>query len=503
MGRLLFVSDLEGCATESPSKQPQSQYLCSKPFFDSLDLFLQDPSNKVAFLGDYFDQGPLVVNSINYIMDIYNKYTDRVIIILGNRDLNKLRLIYELNPQEPANKTWSVWAKFYKNSAALPIDKLKNILTNSMGAKWPPMLDAELNEEQASYLLIRAFSQPAASKMPNAEANEAFFQQEKYANFIKNCRQLFTVGKIVVKDEEFKTLLSHAGGAEPFLLHTQKYYDDIRTLIQPGDNYYGKIETVREELEKEPKEINEFFDVNLYNSPLASISSMFDSTVAPPLDFFLLQGLGLKPNGDKPFTSFVQSCDIKSCKGPSDPKDPLKYREFLEKLGVQAIAHGHSPHCAPIPLIYKREDANILFIANDTSNGYRTGYETTPAPLAYITDNLEAGVAFLADEYIPQGFDPMIGEWTIDTAPTYESSTSSINYNGYMLTFPAKSGTNPFAPTVMAVKAREARETTGGKRKSHKSRKTHRKNKNKKQTKKSVRSNHLRLRPVKADNHKN
>jgi hypothetical protein len=490
MGKLLFISDLEGCAKTSPSGEPQSQYLCSMPFFEMLDNFLNEEAlNKVAFLGDYFDQGPLVVDSINYIMELYSKYKERVIIILGNRDLNKLRLIYEVNAQMPVGKEqWTAWMKFYNTLATSPMERLQNILSNSMGAKWPLILDPALTLEQSAYLLVRAFSEPAAASLP------AFELSGKYADFVDNCRALFTVGKIVTIDYQYDVLLSHAGGAEPFLLHDMNYYNNIINLINAQPFYYNKIEIVRQELQKPPLG-ESYFDESVYNSPLEKIPAMFDSQEPPP-EFFLIQGLGLKPDGNNPFTSFVQSCDIKSCSGPSDPLYPSEYKKYLkyleEQLDVKAIAHGHSPHCAPVPLVYKRPEAEIFFIANDTSNGYRPIIKDMPFRLAYITEGDHAEVGIMP-ENIPnpsivpvdkpdsETFKPMISSWKIEDAPKYDPSRSAIDYGGgKMLTFPSKNNSkNPFTPAALI----------GGGRKTKKNKKQR---KQTKKTKKSKKRNHLR-----------
>jgi hypothetical protein len=56
-GKLIFISDLEGCANSFFNKK-QSIAICSTEFFNALDNFLLiNEFNKVAFLGDYFDKG--------------------------------------------------------------------------------------------------------------------------------------------------------------------------------------------------------------------------------------------------------------------------------------------------------------------------------------------------------------------------------------------------------------------------------------------------------------
>lgn len=475
IGKLLLISDLEGCAPTSASKQPQSQLQCSPEFFASLASFLETPTNKVAFLGDYFDQGPLVVESINGIVDLYNAYSTRVHIILGNRDLNKLRLIYEMNaePQAVGDKKWAVWSKFYNELSppAAPLSlmaRLMHILNNSMGAPGPINLcpHDELTQDEAAYLFLRAFSEPAAALLPTAAASKTKIEGHadgKYTKFIANIRTLYTVGKIMTVDTDFNTLMSHAGGAEPFLLHTADYYTGIKSQLLPqgaqGLTYYDKIEQVRLLLQEPPtaSQQTQTLSVETYNAPLLSIPSMFDDTKQePPDDFYLLQGLGLKPNAGKHYSSFVQSCDMQSCKGPQGPDLPLDppltydaYLGLLEKTGIDVIAFGHAPHCVPIPVIYRRPESKIMFIGNDTSNGYRPAAISAinQIPLSYVSKTKEgetvAGVFSLPgtskDTYNGGSmFASMINTWRSETCPRFLMDPPRIQYEGSALEFPAR-----------------------------------------------------------------
>ena len=123
-GQLLFISDIEGCLEkQGPIEQNVSlceliNYLTDGPLFNFL---LKHPNNKIAFLGDYFDKGPGVASSIKGIRSLHKIFPHRVHIILGNRDVNKFRLGYEvLQSQEMTlvtdpldNTKWSVWKDFY------------------------------------------------------------------------------------------------------------------------------------------------------------------------------------------------------------------------------------------------------------------------------------------------------------------------------------------------------------------------------------------------------
>ena len=76
-GKMIFISDLEGCAEKSMSRQDQSRVICTDDFFRNLNIFLEsNPSNKVAFLGDYFDKGNMFENNISHIINLYETFNN-------------------------------------------------------------------------------------------------------------------------------------------------------------------------------------------------------------------------------------------------------------------------------------------------------------------------------------------------------------------------------------------------------------------------------------------
>lgn len=102
--KILMFSDIEGCQARANTEEPeQSSFLCGAPFYDEIARRLDsDPNLEVAFLGDYFDQGMRVYDSIKGIEMLLNRFNnkktgiERVHVILGNRDVNKLRFCLEL-----------------------------------------------------------------------------------------------------------------------------------------------------------------------------------------------------------------------------------------------------------------------------------------------------------------------------------------------------------------------------------------------------------------------
>jgi hypothetical protein len=55
-------------------------------------------NGRIRFLGDTTDKGPNNFKVITFILNLKKNYPDRVELIIGNRDLNKLRFNWELTP---------------------------------------------------------------------------------------------------------------------------------------------------------------------------------------------------------------------------------------------------------------------------------------------------------------------------------------------------------------------------------------------------------------------
>jgi len=490
-GRLVFISDLEGCAIkDNPGKENQSSVMCDEKMFTAIKKFLdENEKNKVAFLGDYFDKGPHIVDSINSIANLIESHHSNVIIILGNRDINKFRLIYEMREEHQTigEKKWVMWNNFYKNlpdSKTLE-DRLKCILKDSMGALQPgekelPKIDPHLNEIQSAYLLLKAFSTQNAElyeKEVGEKLNMEKLNEAKYEKFITSVRSLFKHGKIVHYDSTYKTLMSHAGGMDPFFFHTSQYYDDILQDHMKSNEYYEKIEEIRRALQKGSNHDSEFHETT-YNEPLNKCKDLFDSNEDPPKEYFLLQALGLKPDNDKHFVSFVESCDIQGCRGPNghDIKlrgyDMYEYRKYIERLlsnKIHIVASGHVPHCAPVPLIYTRpENRGVIFIANDVSNGYRPSAikGVNQVPLSFVEEGGKVGIMSLdgSPNFTHFGdFEDMIGEWEKSDVPKFKDDHIQYAEKKLIFTSREKGG---FSPAVMKGGYKKYRKTTRRNRKS-------------------------------------
>ena len=101
---LLLFSDIEGCIKTSNAGKEQHQLFCDSDTFYSIYKYLQTLGNHVGFCGDFFDQGPKMGESIIGMAWLKQLFPGKVHIILGNRDVNKMRIMAELNMIREAKK---------------------------------------------------------------------------------------------------------------------------------------------------------------------------------------------------------------------------------------------------------------------------------------------------------------------------------------------------------------------------------------------------------------
>lgn len=136
----LIVSDPEGCGPYVIFKRYQSPLLCKEYTFKAFKNWINvNDKRKIIFCGDYFDHGTVkqIETFIKTVNNLKREYPDRVIVLLGNRDLNKLRLFTENNKFQ--NRNMSVYREedkvdftndvtyfdFYNKTMAITVGKPK------------------------------------------------------------------------------------------------------------------------------------------------------------------------------------------------------------------------------------------------------------------------------------------------------------------------------------------------------------------------------------------
>ena len=382
---ILMFSDIEGCQADPVN--PQTYTLCMPEFYDKIkNMLLENPNLEVAFLGDYFDQGMRVYQSIVGLNMLLNndEIKNRVHVILGNRDINKLRFCYELTNDlnktiPPKEQQWSEWVKFYNElSGKSGVELVKHILEHSMGAKKtendkmtglysfvpPDKLENATDDIALKYL--RSAFRLEEPKLEDSLDILAFFDKCKIAHVFNG-----------------KVLLAHGGGFDPEAFFDQDYvnsFNPIQTM-----KYYTTLEEFRRRLSTTESDLTVKYDVNnsvnVYNNLLKTVLDQIKEKKGITKEFLLLQALGLKPdNEDARYKSLIQSCSQDGCSGQtkplSDDENGERLTEILRNSGITHVSYGHKPVCFPVPLIYRRNDiSNVTFISNDTSNANRSEKE--------------------------------------------------------------------------------------------------------------------------------
>jgi len=432
--QLISISDLEGCLLISGSKQDQHAVLCAKETFDSIKTYLKsDAGNHIAFLGDYFDNGPHMFTSIKGIVDCHTQNPEQVHIILGNRDINKMRIAveeginYVTNPPDTKN-IWETWRNkpseafttFYEKDPTrdnTPLERTKHLLEKTYGAaNLLQHIAKELNISQDNALNL------FASIFLNDTTQHTSMEKE----FVENCRYLFDKGKIMEKVTvgEKNVLLSHGGSFSKRIFTS----DNITTInaikvdmkedeiphefkVKDSTNYYEKMEACRKIIDN--KEDTFMKDdskptidqvISSYNTFYSKVLDYLKSidvanveTIRNNYSYHMLQSNPLAKSGS-PVSNCVLSANCNSTKQIKQIPDFL--RAYFNDNQIHIISHGHIPFCGTVPLIYKNE--GIIYVSNDTSNGNRplyTGHDVKleNVPLSLITAT-SVGICSLNDD---------------------------------------------------------------------------------------------------------
>lgn len=134
---VVFVTDIEGNINYFENFIKISKAL----YRDSAGALVLRPQYHLVFGGDICDRGKGDLRITTEIVTLAKKYPNKVHIILGNRDINKIRLATELETQYVKQKLGVFWID---NNDIVEIDKndetrtaatrLQSILTCTMGA---------------------------------------------------------------------------------------------------------------------------------------------------------------------------------------------------------------------------------------------------------------------------------------------------------------------------------------------------------------------------------
>ena len=514
--KLLMFSDIEGCQKYNlvvkegtKGEFEQSGFLCSAAFYSEMTKRLDsDPNLNIAFLGDYFDQGMGVYDSINGMNGLLDNFTkdgkynkdgkDRVFVILGNRDVNKLRFCFELANKDtvigiPSNQQrWGVWGKFHDNLGTKTNDEValvNHILFESMGAKIDMNSHGTNSEPDAKLIGLHSFIPPGKDitdsqlALKYLKVSLGIIPRDDETKDALDLLGFFSKCKIahVFDGPGGKVLLAHGGGFDSGAFFDQPYvYSFEKTEEVTGKNYHTMLEEFRMKLsvsvqsggdrEAAKRYGDDQSKRNKYDRKLVPYSvDVYNTLLEQVLKeirlgqftwrFVLLQALGLKPDGDPNndkdarFKSLIQSCSQDGCSGPnpklSNDPDSSKLAKILKDSGITHVSYGHKPICFPIPVIYKREGIDgVTFISNDTSNGNRkieeVGENTAIGTMVIFDPK---GVQSKIEPIELNGREKKVGTYsamydplTLDTTPVYkvEDGANVLKYGNSKVVFNKK-----------------------------------------------------------------
>jgi hypothetical protein len=194
MVRVAHISDVEGSWARLSSFVERTPGLS----FADGDRIVVDEGVVFVMGGDAVDRGPASRRVLRALLDVKERQPDRVVLLAGNRDLNKLRLIRELAGALPKKAPPEVRALLSSSRA----DVLRWIFSHTMGAQQA----FDLRREE-----LRADGEPAGDD----DVVDSFLQDLQppsglHFRYLQRCQLAFRHGA---------TLFVHGGFADEALGH--------------------------------------------------------------------------------------------------------------------------------------------------------------------------------------------------------------------------------------------------------------------------------------------
>ena len=179
-----YVTDVEG------SWDRLASYFVDNPHvrLDADGRVHLSPGVTFVFGGDAIDRGPWSRRIVRTLLDVKQRHPNRVVLLAGNRDLNKLRLVRELDGHPPKRAPDEI-------RAAPRAAQLQWILANTMGA-------ADAFEHRRAELAIER----ATSTVEDEDVAQSYVDDlapdGELARYLEQCQLTFKAGR---------TLFVHGG----------------------------------------------------------------------------------------------------------------------------------------------------------------------------------------------------------------------------------------------------------------------------------------------------
>ena len=397
----LVVGDIESC------KAKTSPLFCHPEFYNYLDRKLETERNlKVIFIGDYFDKGEerYMINVIRgickllyhhnlkqrfpdnmsmndlikfmytqaklcYVEGINESNDNKVIVIFGNRDINKLRLLYELSD--------------FGNIQSL-LYGVKDLLSPNR-TNFLVEIDNSNN--------IRHRSKPKNNIFISHSSISGLAKKDSFSKFgVNNSASIHTFVKQLNNrfQKYVQKCLKHWGvcTVNPPIDFDNSMWDTITELPKPWNTADRKTgETILDKVKKsKDNKIYTWFQNTMGLNPIKGsdpgssyLLKYFcprDIGLRPPVDHSLFQTLALGDNFviDRNYrTPSMVTSSIVGCNTPQDLSEHRSIEGFCNKHGLKALVAGHKPVCFPIPLFYNHDNSTFIFSDLTQDNVLKVG----------------------------------------------------------------------------------------------------------------------------------
>lgn len=315
--RAVHISDVEGSYNRLRTFVERAPGLS----FDAAGDIVVDDDTTFVFGGDAVDRGPWSRRVVRTLLRAVERFPDRVVLLGGNRDINKLRLPRELQGALPRKAPPEVHALVKAQKPEL----LRWIFSHTMGAQ--PAFDfrrVELLAEDLPASDDDVVASYLEDLMPDGGTHFRFLQAAQLA---------WRFGS---------TLFVHGGFADEALGHVpgQPRVDDVDAWIENLNAFYRTRLAAYATDPIVPGEEPPWFDVVLYQAPL--------------------RGLGKNP-GSVVYGRFGSD----PWNNPRLPSSSSM--RWLVRHGIRRVVVGHTP-CGDIPAILRADEGLEIVIA-DNSRG--------------------------------------------------------------------------------------------------------------------------------------
>jgi hypothetical protein len=375
-----YITDLEGDKAYLERYVEISKVLefCRSPQdedfpYDECITFSQDNA-MLVFGGDLWDKGGFDLYIARQLLNLKQRYPNRVFFILGNRDINKLRILQELGWEQKNNGKLPahpgiMWLKGTGRvgdpdgplPSDDPVERLKWILGNTMGS--PDAFELRKSE-------LEWEAQQQQSSTPNTITDldvvksyrESCHPNGEMGQFLSQAHLALHIGPVLVLHGSLP--LTDEVIAENHAKSSSSLWDDLSFCmpwIQPGESAatdYG-VTTIEEWLDalnkfcrdkiREWKLETQRLETTLNSDEEPEIWSFRGGYSCGPSYGGLLQyGMGMTPDRKKNPTVVYNAFTPQGMPHAFDPdadKTEIAHctREFFDRTRIQLILAGHKP----------------------------------------------------------------------------------------------------------------------------------------------------------------